>query len=82
MLSGTQLVLLAMYSIVNVVGPAGSHIEISYIPALVCLLISAAVMTCWQVYSMYTLPERKTFKGPSVPRLKRRLAMPAPRRAA
>ena len=82
MLSGTQLVLLAMYSTVNVVGPAGSHIELDHIPVLICLLISAAVMTCWQVYSMYALPERKTFKGPKTTRMKRRLAMPAPRRAA
>ncbi len=82
MLSGTQLVLLAMYSTVNVVGPAGSHIELDHIPALICLLIAAAVMTFWQVYSMCTLPERKTFTGPKTTRMKRRLAMPGPRRAA
>ncbi len=80
MLSGTQLILLAMYSTVNVVGPAGSHLDVSLVPVLMCLLITAAVMTCWQVYSLCNPPPRPTQKGPKFKRLRRAHAGPAPRR--
>ncbi|MFM9938561.1 MAG: hypothetical protein ACKVP7_03580 [Hyphomicrobiaceae bacterium] len=80
MLSGTQLVLLAMYSTVNVVGPAGAHLDLSLTPAMMCLLIAAAVMTCWQAYALSSPPQRPMQKGPKFRRLNRVHAGPAPRR--
>jgi hypothetical protein len=80
MLSGTKLVLLAMYSTVNVVGPTGSHLDPNSIPALMCLLIAAAVMTCWLAYSLTVVPKRPPQKGPKFKPLRRSHSGPTPRR--
>ena len=80
MMSGTQLVLLAMYSTVNVVGPAGMRISTDLVPLLVCLLIAAAVMTFLLMQSLSSLPERFIRPVPKQPRLLRRHGGPAPRR--
>jgi hypothetical protein len=81
MLSGTQLVLLAMYSTVNVVGPAGANLDFRLLPMLACLLVAAAVMTCLQMHIATSLPQRRVSPGPKLARLRRRHAGPAARRA-
>ena len=80
MLTGTQLVLLAMYSTVNVVGPAGSHINASYLPYLLATLIAAGVMTCLQVHLLTRVPPQRVYKGPKSKPVRRKLVGPAPRR--
>lgn len=64
MLSGTKLVLLAMHSTVNVVGPAGARIDPKLVPLLISLLVAAAVMTCWLALSLTIVPKRPSQKGP------------------
>lgn len=80
MLSGTQLVLLAMYSTVNVVGPAGSRLDPKLIPILMCLLVAAAVMTCWMACSLALVPKRASQKGPKFKPLRRARTAPPLRR--
>jgi hypothetical protein len=80
MMSGTQLVLLAMYSTVNVMGHHASNAVAANLPVLIGLLIAAAMMSLLLLKST-AMPERRVRKptmGP--PRLARRASGPAPRR--
>lgn len=80
MLSGSQLVILAMYSTVNVVGPHGSHINPASMPVIMSLLLAAAIMSLLLLYSV-SMPQRTAYKPPiKVQRLSRRTRGPAPRR--
>ena len=45
-MSGTSLVLLAMYSTVDVVGPASRHLAPGLLPYLLALLMTAAALSC------------------------------------
>ncbi len=80
MMTGTQLVLLAMYSTVNVVGPAGNHLQPQSLPLVICLLIGAASLTCWQVYEMTRMPRRASQSGPKFTPMRRHYSGPALRR--
>ena len=80
-MSGTSLLILAMYSTVNVVGPSGSHLATAALPAIMCLLMFAAVLTCAAMLAETALPERRLVDGPATNGLRRRHAGPKPRRA-
>lgn len=76
--SGTSLVILAMYSAVNVVGPAGK-VETAFQPYLLALLLAAVAMTCLATVALYEPPQRNGAKGATI-RKARRFSGPAPRR--
>ncbi|MDX2155531.1 MAG: hypothetical protein SFW09_03390 [Hyphomicrobiaceae bacterium] len=79
-MSGTSLVLLAMYSTVNVVGPAGHALPPNHLSSIVGLLLMSAALTAAGIFGMHSSPRRVVPRGPSLPRAKRRLTGPAPRR--
>lgn len=80
MISGSQLLLLAMHTTANIVGPAGTHLSPNGMAMTICLLIVAAILTCLQAHFANTMPHRQTRSGPIVPSLRRRLSTPRPRR--
>lgn len=78
-MSGTSLVILAMYSTVNVVAPA-SAIRPDGIPYLLALLMTAAALTCIASLAHYATPSRSAPKGASLRKI-RRFSGPRERRA-
>jgi uncharacterized protein (DUF58 family) len=79
-MSGTSLVLLAMYSTVNVVGPAGTATGAVAPGWLLALLMMAAVLTLIAMLFLDPVPARVVPRGPSLPRAKRQLSGPRDRR--
>ena len=79
-MSGTSLVILAMYSTVNVVGPAGLRISPAGHPYVLALLICAATLTLAAMLAVGGGPARVVPKGPVLPRAKRRFGGPRVRR--
>ena len=77
-MSGTSLVLLAMYSTVNVVGPGGAVTEQS-LPYVLALLMCAAALTCASTLALYRTPTRNGVKGATISRA-RRISGPRERR--
>ena len=57
-MSGTSLVLLAMYSTVNVVGPAGGSVSSGEMPYLIVLLILAAGLTAAGLVAVNSAPRQ------------------------
>ena len=80
-MSGSSLIILAMYSTVNVVGPSGARLGAGAFSYLMCLLMTAVVLTLIAAYIESNAPLRKTVAGPALPALRRRLNGPKPRRA-
>lgn len=79
-MSGTSLILLAMYSTVNVVVPNGGPLTAGNYMFLVVMLAAAASLTLFGMFLAST-PQRRTVpKGPSLPRAQRRLTGPGARR--
>jgi|LNFM01.1.fsa_nt_gb hypothetical protein len=78
-MSGTSLVILAMYSTVNVVSPA-SAMTPEEIPYLLALLMAAAALTCIASFAHYAPPSRSSAKGASLHKI-RRFSGPRERRA-
>lgn len=75
-MSGTSLVLLAMYSTLNVLAPHHPFAP-SSAPWLIAFLMAAACLTLLATLSLHSLPERRTperrpvhrrFSGPSARR--------------
>lgn len=77
-MSGTSLVLLAMYSTVNVVSPYGAVTE-QNLPYLLALLMMAAALTCAGTLALYNAPSRGSAKGATILKA-RRLTGPRERR--
>ena len=50
-MSGTSLLILAMYTTVNVTGPASARLDPEAIPTLLMLLAAAAALTIAALYS-------------------------------
>lgn len=69
-MSGTSLVLLAMYSTVNVVSPNGA-IAAETIPYLTALLMLAAACCCVASLSLYNPPSRRVPRGPVLHKARR-----------
>jgi hypothetical protein len=80
-MSGASLLILAMYSTVNVVGPSGSRLDAEQIPLLMCVLMIAAVLTCVAMHQATSMPVRHVGTEPKLPRLRARHLGPARRRA-
>lgn len=80
-MTGTSLVILAMYSTVNVVGPSGSHVSPDALPWLFCLLMVAAVLTSVAMYHETNIPNRTAPKKVPLDGLSRRHPGPKSRRA-
>ncbi len=78
-MSGTSLVILAMYSTVNVVSPP-SAITPDTMPYLLALLMTAAALTCVASLAHYAAPSRSAAKGASLNKI-RRFSGPRARRA-
>lgn len=76
-MSGTSLVLLAMYSTVNVVSPGG--LSPTTMPYLLALLMMAAALTCTATLALYHVPKRSGAKGATLRKV-RRFSGPSPRR--
>lgn len=77
-MSGTSLVLLAMYSTVNVVGPNGAITD-QNLPYVLALLMCAAALTCAGTLALYRTPSRTGVKGATITRA-RRISGPRERR--
>lgn len=77
-MSGTSLVLLAMYSTVNVVAPHGA-ITPERFPYVLALLMVAAALACAGTLALYHSPSRAGARGAVLPKV-RRLAGPRDRR--
>ncbi|MGE3916250.1 MAG: hypothetical protein AB7F78_11175 [Hyphomicrobiaceae bacterium] len=68
-MSGTSLVILAMYSTVNVVSPHSLSPET--LPYLMALLMAAAALTCTATLALYHAPRRAKAKGATLSRVRR-----------
>ena len=80
-MSGTSLVLLAMYSTVNVMGPGGAAVGRSYEPFLLALLLTAGVLTFAGMLLVGSGPAARAVpKGPVLQRARRHLSGPRERR--
>ena len=80
-MSGTSLVLLAMYSTVNVMGPGGTGIARSEEPFVLALLLTAGVLTLAGMLLVGSGPAvRAVPKGPVLARAKRHVSGPRERR--
>ncbi len=79
-MSGTSLIILAMYSTVNVVAPNGSMLTSANYVFLVTMLVAAASLTLLGMFITATPSRRVMPKGPSLPRAQRRLSGPGVRR--
>ncbi|MEZ5854812.1 MAG: hypothetical protein R3D67_08740 [Hyphomicrobiaceae bacterium] len=80
-MSGTSLVLLAMYSTVNVMGPGGMATR-SGEPYILALLLAAGVFTFAGMLIVGSGPAaRHVPKGPALARARRHMAGPRERRA-
>ena len=77
-MSGTSLVLLAMYATVNVVSP-NSELSPDSGPYLMALLMAAAALTCMGTIGLYHAPKRRSAKGATLYRV-RRFSGPGQRR--
>lgn len=79
-MSSTSLILLAMYSTVNVVGPATGSLTHANQVFLVALLLAAASLAVFGMLLTSMPQQRSVRKGPSLPRLQRRITGPGVRR--
>jgi hypothetical protein len=77
-LSGTSLVILAMYSTVNVVSPHGAVTPQSF-PYVLALLMAAVALACAGTLALYQTPSRTGARGATLPKA-RRLVGPRDRR--
>lgn len=77
-MSGTSLVLLAMYSTVNVVSPHAAISE-STLPIVLALLMASAALTCAGTLALYRAPNRSEARGARILKA-RSLAGPRDRR--
>lgn len=78
-MSGTSLVILAMYSTVNVVTQGGA-LSPHTLPYLVAVLIAAAILTCIATIGQLSMPTRTTAKGATLRGIVRRTSGPGVRR--
>ena len=69
-MSGTSLVILAMYSTVNVVTPHAA-VAPETLPYLLALLMSAAALTCLSTLTLYRSPARGNVKGATLRKVRR-----------
>jgi hypothetical protein len=80
-MTGTSLVLLAMYSTVNVVGPAGAHLSPQQLPLLLATLMAAGALTLLGMFIVAGSPPKRVVpKGAVLPKARRHLAGPGERR--
>lgn len=77
-MSGTSLVLLAMYSTINVVAPHGAITSETF-PYVLALLMAAVALACAGTLALYRVPSRVGARGAILPKV-RRLAGPRDRR--
>jgi len=76
--SGTSLVILAMYATVNVVAPHGTVTSQSF-PYLLALLMAAVALACAGTIALYHAPSRSRARGAVLPKA-RRIVGPRDRR--
>lgn len=78
-MSGTSLVILAMYSVANVASPS-ADVTVETMPYLLALLLTAAILTCLATLGQLTMPSRSQPKGASIRGVVRRMSGPGVRR--
>ncbi len=79
-MSSTSLVLLAMYSTINVASPAGSAAAMTAPTVMLALLVVAAALTILGIVCLNEAPARAVPRGPSLPRARRLIQGPRDRR--
>ncbi len=79
-MSSTSLIILAMYSTINVMSPSIDHLTPGNSVLLLVLLFAAASLALWGMF-LATVPQRRAVpRGGSLPRVQRHFAGPGTRR--
>lgn len=80
-MSGTSLIILAMYATVNVASSAAGRLASGAVPTLLALLGAAALLTVTALFLAGSgTPRRRVAAGPFIPAVRRMSKIAPPRR--